>query len=137
MVKSELRWWGPGGNDDMQQVVCSVNFKGGNLAEFLLRSSPSESELRCSWRKVAEFLAQVFLCHLTASTVRIGSMFVFAEVGVASLEFSKGDDASWGQMMTMTPVCDLGEALYVELCVGYYMSAAQRFVTVFPRLSVN
>lgn len=50
--------------------------------------------------------------------MKIGSMFVFGEVGVACSEIREDDDTYWGEVMTMTPMCDLGEALYVRCCVG-------------------
>ncbi|EMS54375.1 hypothetical protein TRIUR3_22298 [Triticum urartu] len=49
------------------------------------------------------------------STVWVGLTFVFGEVGVAFSEIREGDGACWGEVMTMTPVCDVDETLYVRL----------------------
>jgi hypothetical protein len=42
-----------------------------------------------------------------------------------------------GAVMTMTLVCCLDETLFVEVCVGYSLCAAQRFVMVFTWFSIN
>ena len=47
----------------------------------------------------------------------VGSTFVFGEVGVAFSEIREGDEACWGEVMTMTPVCDVDETLYVRCVV--------------------
>ena len=103
-----------------------------------LHSSPSELSFRVgvvlSLARVAEFGAGLLVFHI-ASTIWVGSTFVFGEVGVACSEIREGDDACWGEVMAMTSVCDVDETLYVR-CVWYYVCAAQRFVTVFARFSV-
>ena len=47
-------------------------------------------------------------------------MFIFNEVGVAFSEIREVDDACWGEAMTMKPVCNLNETLYVR-CVWSIM----------------
>ena len=81
-----------------------------------LPSSPSELSFRVgvvlSLAWVAEFGAGLLVFHI-ASTMWVGSTFVFGEVGVACLEIREGDDTCWGEVMTMTPVCDVADAAMV------------------------
>ena len=62
--------------------------------------------------------------------------FVFGEVGVAFSEIREGDDACWGEVMTMTPVGDVDETLYMRCCVGYCVGAVKRFVSFLSVFSL-
>ena len=69
--------------------------------------------------QVTEFGAGFLVFH-TASTVWVASTFVFGEVRVAYSETREGNEACWGEVMTMTPMCDVDETLYVR-CVWVIM----------------
>ncbi|XBI88216.1 hypothetical protein VPH35_026203 [Triticum aestivum] len=136
-VKSELRRRGPCGNDDKQRAVYSVVFHGANLVWFLLRISPSEAMLccpRCRWLSSS----RIFMCFCTASAVRVESMFVCSEVGVACSGIRGIDDVCLGRGDD-DDVCVLTRqgTLRIGVCGVSFVCAVQRIVMVFARFSAK
>lgn len=67
-----------------------------------------------SLTRVAEFGTGILVFH-TASTLWVGSTSVFREVEVACSVIRDGDDACWGEVMTMTSVCYVDETFYINV----------------------
>ena len=77
------------------------------------------------------------MCFCTASAVRVESTFVYSEVGVACSGIRDGDDACLGRSDD-DDACVLARRGTLCKCVcEISVCAAQRFVTVFARFSVD
>jgi hypothetical protein len=129
-VKLKLRWRVPVAYDDWWQVVRSAIFCGARLAWFSfvvipqIQSCIVLSQVVKFWRGSSCGSAWPLQCWLVRRLCLVKSESFALSLWV-------GDVASRWEVMTMTPVRCLDEALFVEVWVEFLMCAVQRFCDGF------